>query len=57
LGITTTFDIYGHLMPQARKEASAKLERNLFDDRPTEKTNVRTLLEQKQEEALSETVN
>lgn len=36
--ITTTFDVYGHLMPQARREASAKLAKTLFT---SEKANVR----------------
>jgi integrase len=50
--ITTTFDIYGHLMPQAKRAASKKLERSVFG-----KANVRTLLEHRPESAESETVN
>jgi integrase len=46
--ITTTFDTYGHLMPQATR----KLERSVFG-----KANVRTLLEHRPENAKSETVN
>jgi integrase len=38
--ITTTFDTYGHLMPQAKRTATKKLERSVFG-----RTNVRTLLE------------
>ena len=52
--ITTTFDTYGHLMPQAKQEATAKLERSIFGE---EKANVRTLLEQLPEDAQSERVN
>ena len=33
--IKTTFNTYGHLMPQSRKQAAAKLERSLFGDDPT----------------------
>jgi integrase len=43
--ITTTFDTYGHLMPQAKRAASKKLERSVFG-----KTNVRTLLERSESE-------
>jgi hypothetical protein len=32
-GIQVTFDSYGHLFPQARREASAKLERAMFAQR------------------------
>jgi hypothetical protein len=39
-------------MPQARREAAAKLEQNLF-----EKPIVRRLLEQQGEESVSEKVN
>jgi integrase len=51
--ITTTFDTYGHLMPQAKQEASRKLERALFG----KKANVRTLLERSPEKQIPETVN
>jgi integrase len=37
--ITTTFDMYGHLMPQAKRAATKKLERSIFG-----KTNVEHLL-------------
>jgi integrase len=37
--ITTTFDMYGHLMPQAKRTATKKLERSIFG-----KTNVEHLL-------------
>jgi hypothetical protein len=36
--ITTTFDTYGHLMPQARREASAKLANSLFEETLSEKS-------------------
>jgi len=52
--ITTTYDIYGHLMPQAKQRASKKLEKSLFGGK---KSNVRTLLEQSAKSANSETVN
>jgi integrase len=55
--ITTTFDIYGHLMPQARREASAKLAKSLFEEPSTEKPIVRTMLEQESGTAASERVN
>jgi integrase len=48
----TTFDTYGHLMPQAKRAASKKLERSVFG-----KANVRTLLEHRPKSAESETVN
>jgi integrase len=51
--ITTTFDTYGHLMPQAKQQATKKLERSLFGGKAT----VRTLLEQLPENAHSETIN
>lgn len=51
--ITTTFDTYGHLMPQARQTATRKLERSIFG----KKANVRTLLEHSPEKAIPETVN
>jgi integrase len=44
--ITTTFDIYGHLMPQAQQEASAKMAKSLFEEPSTAKPIVRTMLEQ-----------
>ncbi len=55
--ITTTFDIYGHLMPQARREASAKLAKSLFEETAAEKTIVRTMLEQAPETEVAESVN
>jgi integrase len=51
--ITTTFDIYGHLLPKAKQEATKRLERSLFG----KKANVRTLLEQLPPKALPERVN
>jgi hypothetical protein len=54
--ITTTFDIYGHLMPQARREASAKLAKSLFEEKPAE-TNVRKTLEQEAGIGVLETIN
>jgi len=36
--ITTTFDTYGHLMPQARREASAKLAKSLFEETLSEQS-------------------
>ncbi len=50
----TTFDIYGHLMPQAKQEATAKLEQSIFGE---EKSTARTLLEHKPEEAQQARVN
>jgi len=55
--ITTTFDIYGHLMPQARQEASAKLAKSLIEEIPAEKPNVRTMLEREPETEVAEKVN
>jgi hypothetical protein len=51
--ISTALDIYGHLMPQAKKEASKKLERSLFG----ENASFRTFLEQHAKNVKSETVN
>jgi integrase len=51
--ITTTFDTYGHLMPQAKQQATRKLERSIFG----KKANVRTLLEYSAKKAIPETVN
>jgi integrase len=51
--ITPTFDVYGHLMPQAKQRASKKLEKSLFG----KKSNVRTLLEQNAKNGNSTTVN
>jgi integrase len=34
--ITMTVDTYGHLMPQAKKEAAAKLEKSLFGEAKVE---------------------
>jgi integrase len=51
--IATTYDVYGHLMPQAKQQATKKLERSLFG----KKANVRTLLEQNATNANLETVN
>ena len=54
--ITTTFDIYGHLMPQARREASAKLAKSLFEETLSEKPS-RTVLDQKAVEDLPQVIN
>jgi integrase len=51
--ITTTYDTYGHLMPQAKQRATRKLERSIFG----KKANVRTLLEHSTKKAIPETVN
>jgi integrase len=51
--ITTTFDIYGHLMPQSKQKATRKLERSIFG----KKANVRTLLEHLPKNDNGETVN
>lgn len=55
--ITTTFDVYGHLMPQARREASANLAISLFEETPTEKPIVRTMFEQQAVDNLPQTSN
>ena len=46
-------DTYGHLIPQRNPEASIKLEKSLFGEKP----NVRALLEQMPEDAQIEKVN
>jgi integrase len=51
--ITTTFDTYGHLMPQAKQQATRKLQRSIFG----KKASVRTLLEHSPKKAIPETVN
>jgi integrase len=51
--INTTFDIYGHLMPQAKAKATRKLQRSIFG----KKADVRRLLEGLPEKALPKTVN
>lgn len=51
--ITMTFDIYGHLMPQAKQRATKKLELSIFG----KKADVRTLLEHSPQKALPEAVN
>ena len=51
--ITATFDTYGHLMPQAKQQATKRLERSIFG----KKANVRTLLEQHATNGNQETVN
>jgi integrase len=48
--ITTTFDTYDHLMPQARQQATRRLDRSILG----KKANVRTLLA---ENNHAETVN
>jgi integrase len=52
-GIKTTFNTYGHLMPQSRREAAAKLERAVLG----ENASVRTSLENTPQEAQPERVN
>ena len=54
--ITTTFDTYGHLMPQARREASAKLAKSLFEETLSEKPS-RNVLDQKAVEDLPQVIN
>jgi integrase len=51
--ISTTFDIYGHLMPQAKRQASKKLERSLFGKNST----FRTFLEHASKNDESTTIN
>jgi len=51
--ITMTYDTYGHLFPQARQQATKKLERSIFGKNP----NVRRLLEHLPKKAIPETVN
>jgi len=36
--ITTTYDTYGHLMPQAKQQATRKLERSIFGEKATVRT-------------------
>ena len=49
--ISTTMDIYGHLMPNSRQESAERLEKSLFS--PT----VRTLLEQAADSEAKKVVN
>jgi integrase len=51
--ISTTLDIYTHLWPQAKQQATKKLERSLFG----KKASFRTFLEHSAKKAVSETVN
>jgi integrase len=51
--IKTTYNIYGHLMPQAKQKSSRKLERSIFG----KKADVRNLLEDPAKKAIPETVN
>jgi integrase len=51
--ITMTYDTYGHLMPQAKQQATRKLERSIFG----KKANVRRLLEHSPKKVIPETVN
>ena len=57
--IQITFDTYGHLFPQAKAEASAKLEKRMFEGRKS--PFVRRLLEEdgnvESEEGVTEQVN
>ena len=49
--ISTTLDIYGHLMPNSRQESAERLEKALFSP------NVRTLLEETADSAAKKAVN
>ena len=49
--ITTTLDIYGHLMPNSRQESADRLEKSLFSP------SVRTTLEKTADSEAKETVN
>jgi integrase len=51
--ITTTFDIYGHVMGKAKKEATAKLEASLLGSQG----DVRTLLESASSDDNEQTIN
>jgi hypothetical protein len=51
--IITTFDIYGHLLPKAKQEATKRLECSLFG----KKTSVEHLLSVSPKNAVSATVN
>ena len=52
--INTTFDTYGHLMPKAKKQAAARLEKALFGRK---QRNVRNLLEDSEKSDQLEKVN
>ena len=49
--IKTTFNAYGHLMPQAKMEATLKLEQSIFGDHP--EANVRTFAENAQDDRVN----
>jgi integrase len=51
--ITTTFDIYGHLMPKAKQEATKRLERSIFG----KKASVEHLLNNTPQKQNPDTVN
>ena len=53
---TSRCTAYGHLMPQARREASAKLAKSLFEETLSEKPS-RTVLDRKAVEDVPQVIN